>query len=272
MTAPLIDGVRSWSGHSRLGWVATMVDVATSDPALASCRPDWTATQDLSIYATGWMRGEVAGVDAALMRVGKRTIVVSADIYDVSSVSDIELLQTAIDNGIDGRRLQPIARGLLTFARIPGAAASGDGIEDYNPANWVGDVRRGQLPVAMPGRLNDWIGLQVVDAEAGVVEVAPNAYVTNSIGTINGGVQAMMVEAAAEVMRPGLVATDVQIHYLAQLSKGPARTTGRVYRDAKDHSVVQIEVLDAGAGDRLLTTATVTLQVPPERRPNVTAD
>jgi len=61
-------------------------------------------------------------------------------------------------------------------------------------------------------------------------------------------------------MRPGMTAADIQIHFLSQLKVGPSRTRGTVIRDARDHSVVLIELLDAGAGDKLLATATLTLQ------------
>ena len=63
-----------------------------------------------------------------------------------------------------------------------------------------------------------------------------------------------------EAIRPGLVATDVQMHYLAQTRAGPARTAVSVVRDAPDHSVLAVEVVDAGAADHLLAVATVTVQ------------
>jgi acyl-coenzyme A thioesterase PaaI-like protein len=87
--------------------------------------------------------------------------------------------------------------------------------------------------------------------------------VANSIGTINGAVQGLAVQTAAEAMRPALVATDVQIHYLSQVRAGPARTRSSVVRDAPDHSVVVVELLDAGADGRIGARATVTLQRPP---------
>jgi acyl-coenzyme A thioesterase PaaI-like protein len=96
------------------------------------------------------------------------------------------------------------------------------------------------------------------------VQVDLRPYVTNSIGTINGGVLAIMIERAAEAMRPGHVATDLQIHYLAQIRTGPARTRGSLSRDEGGHSVATVEVVDHGAGDALLTSATVTLQEPPD--------
>ena len=100
----------------------------------------------------------------------------------------------------------------------------------------------------------------MVAPAAGIVEGASAPYVINAIGTINGGVQAIMLETAAELLRPGMVATDIQIKYLSQMKAGPARTRGRVLRDAPDHSVVALELVDAGNDNKLLTLATVLLQ------------
>jgi acyl-coenzyme A thioesterase PaaI-like protein len=107
------------------------------------------------------------------------------------------------------------------------------------------------------------MGLRVLDAAGGRVELDRTPYVANSIGTINGGAQAVMIETAAEAMRPGLAASDMQLHFLSQVKAGPAQSRGRVVREAGDHSVVDIDLVDAGNGDQLLTMATVTLRRPP---------
>jgi acyl-coenzyme A thioesterase PaaI-like protein len=52
----------------------------------------------------------------------------------------------------------------------------------------------------------------------------------------------------------------MQIHFLSQLKVGPARTRGRVLRDATDHAVATVEIVDADNADHLLALATVTLQ------------
>jgi acyl-coenzyme A thioesterase PaaI-like protein len=109
----------------------------------------------------------------------------------------------------------------------------------------------------------DRIGVTVVDPGTGVVEIERSDYVRNSFGTINGGVLGAVFQAAAEAMRPGLVATDLQVHYLSQVQAGPARTRGTVSREAHGHTVVTFEAVDAGHQDQLLTLATVTLQAPP---------
>ena len=253
MIAPLTDEIRAQDQSCRLGILVTMVDVAGSDPVLAAWSPDWTATQDLSVYAVGALTEGPVLVDARLLRRGKK------DIYDGHGVTDLDELQASLDGTIAGRsRLTLAAKGLVTFTRIPRTAASG--VDEYDPKNWMGTIRSRTSDHYNEAVLNDRIGLKVCDAGAGIVEVALTPYVGNSIGTISGGVQAITMEAAATAMRPGMTATDIQIHFLSQLKVGPSRTRGTIIRDARDHSVVLVELLDAGAGDKLLATATLTLQ------------
>lgn len=263
LRAPLTDGVASAAGSAAVGMLATLVDVGASDPALAACRPDWTATLDLSIHGAGWLTEGPVVVDARLVRLGKKVIVVDADVYDGHGAADFDALQAAVDEEEDPAAGGPTlaAKGLVTFARIPGSAAS---LEDaYKPAEWVGQVRHRSAEAPAEGTMRERMGLEVIAAATGVLELERTPYVANTIGTINGGAQAVLVEAAAEAMRPDLVATDVQIHYLSQVKAGPARTKGTVSRDRTDHSVVTIEVVDAGAEDQLLALATVTLQRTP---------
>jgi acyl-coenzyme A thioesterase PaaI-like protein len=261
--APLTPAVASAAGSASVGVLATLVDVGASDPALATCS-DWTATQDLSIHATGWLTGGPVIADNRLVRMGKKVIIVAADVYDGRGIEDFDELEAAIDEARAGAprpAARRAARALVTFARLPRTAASD--VDDYDPASWVGQVRHRQAAQPVAGTLREQMDLRVVSADAGVVELERTPYVANSIGTINGGAQAMMIEAAAEAMRPGLVATDLQIHYLSQVRAGPARSRGAVSRDGADHSVVTIELVDAGNEDQLLALATVTLQRPP---------
>jgi acyl-coenzyme A thioesterase PaaI-like protein len=264
MRAPLTPAVASRVGSASIGMIMTLVDVGASDPALATCRPDWTATQNLSVHSAAWLTEGPVIVDNRLVRVGKKVIIVAADVYDGHGTDSFDEVQHAIDGGPDEGprpRLTLAARSLLSFARLPGDAARG--MDAYDPGQWLGQIRHRTFERPPQGTLRERMGLRVLDADAGSLELALTPYVANSIGTINGGAQAVLVEAAAEAMRPDLVATDVEIHYLAQVRLGPAHTTGTVLRDAGDHSVIAIDVLDAGSDDRLLARATVTLQRPP---------
>lgn len=259
MVAPLTDEIRSNAQSCRLGVLATMVDVAGSDPVLAAWHPDWTATQDLSVQAAGQLTEGPIVVDTRLLRRGNNVIFVTADIYDGHGVTDLDELHTLIDqHDADKSRLTWVGKSTLTFNRIPRTGVPG--LESYDPNRWVGSVRTRSSNQHNPDMLNDRIGLVIRDRSGGVVEVANSPYVSTSIGTINGGVQAIALETAAEIMRPGMTATDIQIHYLSQLKVGPSRTRSNIIRDARGHSVVQVELQDAGANNRLIATATVTLQ------------
>ena len=259
--APIGPAVSTRTGAVSLGFVVSLLDIAASEPALSSCRPDWTATQDLSVHASGWLVDGPVVVDTKLLRVGKKTISVSASVYDGHGVDDLDQLRRSIDAGrslVSHDDPTLVAKGLLTFARIPGSSAAG--MADYDPAKWLGMIRR-RTPDRPPTEtLEARMQVHVVDAAAGVLELARRHFVTNSIGTIFGGAQATLLQLAAEGMRPGLSATDMQLHYLAQLKVGPVRTLGCVLRDARDHSVVSVELRDAGHDDQLLALATITLQ------------
>ena len=112
--------------------------------------------------------------------------------------------------------------------------------------------------------IHDRCGLRVVDSAHGVVECDRSDYIRNSFGTINGGVVALLLEAAGEhlathVAGTAMVTRDLQVHYLAQTKVGPARSRARVVRATPDHAVVESTLVDAGNDDLVLALATSTL-------------
>jgi acyl-coenzyme A thioesterase PaaI-like protein len=260
--APLTDAVRSPTGHASLSMALTMFDVGASHAAIIAGRPDWTATQDVSLHSAAAIITGPIVVDSQLVRVGKKAVIVSATVYDGGGVDDVDKLQRMVDQAgsADGAGGLALAgAGLITFARIPRVAASG--MDEYDPGAWVGQVRRHNVDApAAEGSTYERLGLRLLDAGTGQVELDRTPYVTNSIGTILGGAQAIMIEAAAEAMRPGMAVTDLQIHFLSQVRTGPARTVGTALRDAADHTVVTVQLTDAGHHDQILALATVTLQ------------
>jgi acyl-coenzyme A thioesterase PaaI-like protein len=258
--APLTDGVRAAGGQVALGFLAALVDIAAAPVALFAGTPDWTATQGLSLHATGWLTEGPVVVDARLVRAGKNTVIVAVDVYDGAGTEDLVELRTAIDDQLAGQ-VSRAATGVLTFARIPRSASAA--ATTFKPEELVGQPRS-MAPARPPqGTMLERIGVEVVDADAGAVQIAHRDYVRNSFGTINGGVLGAVFQAAAEACRPGLVASDLQVHYLAQTKAGPARTSCVVSRDADDHSIVTARAVDAGNDDQVLALATVTLQRPP---------
>jgi len=71
-------------------------------------------------------------VDTWLVRLGKKAIIVAANIYDGHGIDDFGELQAKIDGGTGATRGPTLAaKSLEPFARIPRSAASG--VDTYNP-------------------------------------------------------------------------------------------------------------------------------------------
>jgi acyl-coenzyme A thioesterase PaaI-like protein len=239
------------AGSVRLGALGAIVDSAGAVIAIAAAAPDWIATADLSYHRVAPVHAGPIVCAARLVRAGASTIIVAVDVHDGNGSESIE---TATLCG----------HGLMSFSRIP-ASASAITIDPF--AN-VGVRTTGALPHSgVDAPLFDKIGLRVVDAAAGVVEVDKHDYVRNSFGTINGGVICMIFEAAAEQAARATTglhyeAADLLVHYLSQTRTGPARTTARILRHDERHAVCELTLVDAGNEDQLLALATVTLVVP----------
>ncbi|WP_237340940.1 hypothetical protein [Williamsia soli] len=258
MRSEFTDKMRSPAGTASLGFLLTLVDYVTSDPALSVSAPDWTATQNLSLHASEAVRKGPVLIDSNLVRVGKKAVVVSADVYDGRGMTDLGEFARAIDGAAASGEGPVLAgRALVTFVRLPRTAATG--ADDYKPEEWIGKLRERDIE-PVEGDIYSRLGMRVVDPAAGIIELDLSPFVANMIGTIQGGAQALLVEAAAHAIRPGFVATDMQLHYLSQVRVGPARSYADVVRDASDHCVVNIGLVDAGDGGRLLALTTVTMR------------
>ena len=76
----------------------------------------------------------------------------------------------------------------------------------------------------------------------------------NSSNTVNGGLLALVVEEAALSLSPGTTLSSLNLRYLRPVRVGPAVATARTTA-----GLAQIEVRDAGNGDRLSVLATARL-------------
>jgi acyl-coenzyme A thioesterase PaaI-like protein len=238
-------------GTLRIGVVGAMIDSAGAVVALGAAAPDWIATADLAYATIEPVREGPVICSSRLVRAGATIIVIGVDVLDGHG-----------SDAPEGGRA--CGSGLMTFSRIPASASavkvdpfSNIGIRTSNA------LEHSYLDVA----LHEKIGLRIVDAAAGVVEVDKHDYVRNSFGTINGGAICMVFEAAAEAASRAIgavpyVAADLSIHYLSQTKNGPARTTCRVLRHDDAHAVCELTLVDAGNEDQLLALATVTLTAP----------
>lgn len=236
--APVPPEVCTDAGGMEVGAVCCLVDTVGAMIGLAAVHPDWIATADLAYHSRRAIRSGPVVLEARPARVGKSLVVVRCEVWDGQGSSTPG----------DG-----VAAGVatMTFARIPGSATQ---MRVEDPAAGVGTVTEMALPTSgFTRRFEEELGVRVVDAPGGVLELDKTDYVRNSFGTINGGAMAALLSAAArEAARDAsgtpLVTADLQIHYLAQTGEGPARTRADVLRHDDRWATVAVEAVDASTG------------------------
>lgn len=229
---PVTDACLDAGGRVAVGALVTLVDVACARVAFHAADPHWIATADLSVVSAERPRAGVVVAEARLARAGSKLIAVEVDLHGAGM-------------------------GMVSFVRIPRSASQ----VDERPRPTVGE-RMGTPLLSDPvDSIVERMGLRPVD---GGVELDSTEFVSNSFGTINGGVLGFAVSAAAEAMT-GQVAADVHLRYLGQTKVGPARALATVVRAGADHAVCDVTVRDVGAADALLVRATVTTTASKQR-------
>ncbi|MXZ85841.1 MAG: PaaI family thioesterase [Acidimicrobiia bacterium] len=233
---PLSPAVLTTSGIARLGVIGITADAAGALTALIEAQPDRIATQDLSYTASGFARQGPLIASCRLVRAGQRLITVTATVADGCGSDDPE-------------QAQPVGQAILSFSLIPNRP----GYDDLSPLQDPAMERR-TLGLATSGfgdsSLWDAIGLDVVDAAAGVVRVPKTDYVRNSFGTITGGVMIMAAEAAAELaaqeaLGAPVAAMSLNYRFLDQTRIGPAQTQTTVLRDDNQRAVAIVRLIDS---------------------------
>src|SRR5262249_3437638 len=151
-------------GQSRAGALGTLVDVIGGGLAAEAAHPDWIATADLTLHVVrGAPPGSTVEARAQVLPAGRATVVIAvallADEHDVG-------LATMRFSVLPRRDPNPDTRAM----RTPGATTM---------ATETSGLR---------APLRDALGLRVLDAAAGVVEVPITDWTLNSMGAMQGGV------------------------------------------------------------------------------------
>ncbi len=231
------------AGGIRAGALATLVDVVAGAQAATAIAPNWLATGDLALHL---LRAQTSGVviaTAKILRQGRGTVVIEVDL---SSEADSS---------------QPIGIATVAFSIL----------EARGEAQSMGERPRktrtefGIEGSGFTGSLDDTLGLREIDTASGHFELLLSPYNTNSLGALQGGALAMLVDAAAEAAgrkagRANWVTTDFSIHFLALGRKGPLVSAARVLRDHSGDALLRIEIRDEGAENRLISVATATCE------------
>jgi acyl-coenzyme A thioesterase PaaI-like protein len=124
----------------------------------------------------------------------------------------------------------------------------------------------GTSSMALPGSaleapLLDEIGVVVLDAASGALEAPVRDWSRNSLGSMQGGAVAAVIEAAADAAwraeGSDVVVTDLQLTYLALARVGPIRTRVDVLDARPDVVTTHVELVDAGSDGRVTTVGRV---------------
>ncbi|MCP5044866.1 MAG: hypothetical protein GY944_27885 [bacterium] len=229
----------------RAGVIAVLVDIAAGTYATRAVAPGWTATCDMVLHTLRRVdSGTLIAVPRPLRR-GKSTVVVEVEVREESSPDELVALATVTFSILESR------------SAVQRADVSPDPVRS----------EFGQPDSGLSRPVLDALGVEVVDAAAGEVELAMSPYVGNTLSALQGGALAILVDAAAEAAgchaaAANWITKDLVIHYLALGKVGPIRTRARVLENSPHGTRLRIEVNDCGSDQRLLSVATVEVGPP----------
>jgi len=236
----MLDG----AGRIRVGVLATLVDVAAGETAIRAVVPQWIATSDLSLYVTPLPASGTIEARPRVIRKGRQTVVLEAVFLDAESRRELGL-------------------ATLGFAILPARNAI------QKSGHWADAIEHrtefGHEDSGLDGPLIDTVGIEFDAGRPGIAHLAVRSYLLNSLGAIQGGAMAILLESTAEHFATATLAQPVcvrglAIHYLKLARVGPVRAQTRTIARTTAGLIVHVEIFDEGIGDELLTVATVQLE------------
>jgi len=239
--APAVTPVRNRAGSVGAAALGVAVDVVGGNLALRAVQPDWCVTSTLALHLLRPSTRDFE-VTGSPLRAGKTQVV----------------LDVAVDDGT--RDAGPCAVASMTFTRIPRR----DGMIPFSESDAPDRFTFADPHSQLQAPFLQQIGCQVLDARAGIVELAVDDYVRNSVGALQGGAVVALVDAAAESvasarMVPDAVTQDLELHLLALGRVGPIRTRARWLAGSELEARLRIELVDTGQDGRLVSVAVVRL-------------
>ncbi len=152
------------------------------------------------------------------------------------------------------------AYGETTFAMQARAADT-----RVTPAELALPLEFASHPLARP--LDEEVGVTVIAADRGEVELVLRPQVLNTVGTLQGALVALLVERAAECLAESRLGSpqriaELDLRYLRAAKVGPIRSRA-AFIGEPEVGMLRVELRDTGREDRL--TATALLRVAPAR-------
>jgi uncharacterized protein (TIGR00369 family) len=243
LRAPVRRSVSTDRGAMLLGVMVTLMDVLGGGLALTGFYPDWAATTHLSVHSTGRALSGYVDARGELRKTGRNTVLVKADIR-----------HTPDEQG----GFTPVATAILGFTRFSPRQRSGLYHTDSASGKMTSPNPDGS---GLVQPFYDKVGLKILSAADALVQVDISDYVRNSFNALHGGVAALLADLAGQTVarhatgKP-FVTTDLAIHFLRLGKVGPFQTRTTLLRKTDEAVLSLVEILDIGAGSRLVSMAT----------------
>jgi acyl-coenzyme A thioesterase PaaI-like protein len=238
---PVVPELQGPGGAVRAGVLAVALDVFGGNLAVEAAAPDWALTALLELHVLAPLREGVIAVTGHPLRAGRTSLVAEA----------------RIDAGEAASREAGAARasGRMSFTRVP---TRGGEPPRARRGGLLYSFAEGDEKLRAP--FHEAIGLRVLDAAAGELELDLAPYVVNSVGALQGGLVVALASAAAEQAGRALLArevasSDLCVHFLALCRAGPLRARAARLRHDDGAALFSVELCDAGQEDRLCAVA-----------------
>jgi len=230
------------TGRTRVGVLATLVDVIAGEAAIRSVLPNWTATSNLAVYVDEIPQSDPIEATSRVLRSGRQTVV----------------LEVELRSGREGREIGVAQIGFAILAAR----------NDLQSSRHWAEAPEARTDFATPTSglrkpILETIGL-VYDLDDPSISWLPGVppYLINSLGALQGGAVAILVDAAAEHFATARLGGSVRvrslvIQYLRLGRVGPIRAECRPIARTTGGLLVHVALFDEGADDALLTVATI---------------
>lgn len=257
---PVVPEIADATGRARIGVAAIIADMIAGQTAIREVSPAWIATSNLALQVGDLPSDGLLFGHPKVLRKGATTIVI-----------EVRLDRHANGRDADDARATPaqtVGLSTLGFAILPRRNALQT--ELHRSRETGEDTVYAPAGTGFAKPLLEAIGVRFERAEAPSetgagscwAEVDLDPYLQNTLGALQGGVVAILVEAAAERLASSTFAGPVRVRglelqYLKLGRKGPIRARAREFARTAAGMIVRVELVDRGDGDALLTVATV---------------
>lgn len=259
---PIVPAIADATGRVRIGVAAIIADMIAGQTAIREVSPAWIATSNLALQVGDLPSDGLLVGHPKVLRKGATTIVIEVRLDHHASARSPGDANAAAE--------RTVGLSTLGFAILPRRNALQTELhrshETGEEAVVHAPVGRGFAKPLLEAIGVRWGGAGAAETEEGVcsAEVDLDPYLQNTLGALQGGVVAILVEAAAERLGAAAFGGPVRVRglelqYLKLGRKGPIRARAREFARTQGGLIARVELVDRGDGDALLTVATAWL-------------